>query len=106
MQAFELAERLGGMTAFELMDRMTAKEMRYWAAFDRVRIDPETYRFAALMAKLDWHKTGKNSDMKRYLPKINRPSRSKTREEIRSNWIWAAAASGGMTPKGAQDGGQ
>jgi hypothetical protein len=92
----EMAERLGGMTAFELMERMTIEELQLWVEYDDCVIPRQAYQFAALMAKLDWHKGVKRPDPGRYLPTVKgRPRRRKSFAELKHNFDTAVAASGG-----------
>lgn len=89
-----MAERLGGMTAFELMERMTVEELQLWVEYDNFVIPRSTYQFAALMAKLDWHKGVKRPDMGRYLPKVKgRPRRRKSFAELKNHFDTVVAAS-------------
>jgi hypothetical protein len=90
-----MAERLGGMTAFEVMERMTMEEMLMWEAYDNIHISKHDYQFAAMMCQIEWHKGVPHPDMKRYLPKIKgRPRRRKTFAELKSQFDTAVAASG------------
>lgn len=93
-RAFELAERLGGMTAFELMARMSREEMRLWDEYDRVHVPEWSYPFAAVMAKLDWIKGVKSPDPSRYLPRPPKDRRKKrSYAELKARFDIAAANS-------------
>ena len=73
MKAFEMAERLGGMTAYELMDRMSVDELLDWISYDQCHHDPADERNAMLLAKIDaalWRKGSPRPDPQRYLNKL------------------------------------
>jgi hypothetical protein len=93
--AFELAERLGGMTAFELMDRMSVEEMRLWVEFDMTHIRKQDYQYATLMGKLDWIKGVRRPKAEPYLPRVKKQRKRKTLAEIKANFNAAVINSGG-----------
>jgi hypothetical protein len=92
-RAFALAERLGGMTAFELMARMTHEELMLWDEYDRINIPQWNYPFAAMMAKLDWIKGVKHPDPSRYLPRPAKTGKKRTYAQIKACFDIAAANS-------------
>jgi hypothetical protein len=83
-----MALRLGGMTAYELMERMTYAELLEWCEYDQCVYDHSWIQHAVLCAKIDaatWTKGRPRPDMKRYLPKVKkpRPRKANNVQEIR-----------------------
>ncbi len=91
-KALELAERLGGMTAFELMDRMTMEEINLWVEYDNMNVSKSDYQFAVIAAKLDWIKGVKRPDPRIYLPGVKR--KRKTLAELKAHFDAAVGNSG------------
>jgi hypothetical protein len=76
------------MTCYELVDRMCVEEILEWIDYDESHYDPDDYRLALLLTKIDaamWTKGRPKPDHKKYLKKIKKakPKRSENVQQLK-----------------------